>query len=98
MALIKCKECGKEISSNATVCPGCGYKNINESEKAPFGVLAICFFIPIVGFILFAINTSIKKRYAEQCLKASLLSIMFILLAFVLFVFLTETDSIIILK
>lgn len=98
MALIKCKECGKEISSNATACPSCGYKNINESEKAPFGILAICFFIPIVGFILFAINTSTKKRYAEQCLKASLLSIMFVLLTFVLFVFLSETDSIIILK
>lgn len=27
MALIKCKECGEEISSNARVCPHCGYKN-----------------------------------------------------------------------
>ncbi len=27
MALIKCKECGEEISSNAKVCPHCGYKN-----------------------------------------------------------------------
>ena len=27
MALIKCKECGKEISSKATSCPHCGYKN-----------------------------------------------------------------------
>ncbi len=24
MALIKCPECGKEISSNAAVCPNCG--------------------------------------------------------------------------
>ena len=27
MALIKCKECGEEISSNASTCPHCGYKN-----------------------------------------------------------------------
>ena len=27
MALIKCKECGKEISDSAKVCPNCGYKN-----------------------------------------------------------------------
>lgn len=27
MALVKCKECGKEISSNAKICPNCGYKN-----------------------------------------------------------------------
>lgn len=25
--LIKCKECGKEISSQAEICPNCGYKN-----------------------------------------------------------------------
>ena len=24
MALIKCKECGKEISSSSRVCPNCG--------------------------------------------------------------------------
>ncbi|MCK5538152.1 MAG: zinc-ribbon domain-containing protein [Bacteroidales bacterium] len=24
MALIKCKECGAEISKNAKECPGCG--------------------------------------------------------------------------
>ncbi len=27
MALIKCKECGEEISSGAAFCPHCGYKN-----------------------------------------------------------------------
>ena len=26
MALVKCEECGKEISSNVKVCPHCGYK------------------------------------------------------------------------
>ena len=27
MALVKCKECGKEISDKATVCPACGFEN-----------------------------------------------------------------------
>lgn len=26
MALIKCPECGKEISDKAKACPECGYK------------------------------------------------------------------------
>lgn len=30
MALIKCKECGSEISSTAKSCPHCGYKNDNK--------------------------------------------------------------------
>jgi zinc-ribbon domain len=29
MALIKCKECGKEISKSAKQCPNCGYDNRN---------------------------------------------------------------------
>lgn len=33
MALIKCKECGETISSNAKVCPNCGFKN--ETEICP---------------------------------------------------------------
>ena len=30
MALIKCPECGKEISDKATVCPNCGYPITTE--------------------------------------------------------------------
>ncbi|MFR3182327.1 MAG: PASTA domain-containing protein [Clostridia bacterium] len=87
MALIKCKECGKEISSNATACPSCGYKNINESEKAPFGILAICFFIPIIGIILFIINISNKPKYAKQCILAGLLPVIIIVVGLIVFYF-----------
>lgn len=45
MALIKCPECGKEISDKAKACPGCGYtRSINErkretrKEKKPLSV------------------------------------------------------------
>lgn len=34
MALVKCKECGKEISSSVATCPGCGKKKTN-----PFSVI-----------------------------------------------------------
>lgn len=30
MALIKCKNCGKDISDKAQVCPGCGYKTEDD--------------------------------------------------------------------
>lgn len=32
MALIKCPECGKEISDKATLCPNCGYPISQISE------------------------------------------------------------------
>ena len=28
MALIKCKECGEQISSTAKACPHCGFQNV----------------------------------------------------------------------
>ena len=34
MALIKCKECGKEISDKAYVCPNCGYELNKKENKA----------------------------------------------------------------
>lgn len=33
MALIKCPECGKEISDQATSCPNCGYPISNEKKE-----------------------------------------------------------------
>lgn len=34
MALIKCPECGKEISDQAQSCPNCGYP-INNAQQPP---------------------------------------------------------------
>ena len=33
MALIKCPECGREISDKAFSCPGCGYPYIQEEKE-----------------------------------------------------------------
>ena len=39
MALIKCPECGKEVSDTAPSCPNCGYafnkQEANETSNAP---------------------------------------------------------------
>lgn len=36
MALIKCSECGKEISSNASVCPNCGNPIASKKVRVHF--------------------------------------------------------------
>jgi len=33
MALVKCKECGEQVSSNAKTCPNCG---VNAPKKTSF--------------------------------------------------------------
>ena len=61
MALIKCSECGREISDTAKICPHCGYKTAyaqkNEQAKTIMHmsliVNLICISLYIIGAILF---------------------------------------------
>lgn len=59
MAMIKCKECGKEMSDRANMCPHCGcqFEIINsyyQNENYGMAIAALIssFIIPIVGLIL----------------------------------------------
>lgn len=60
MALMKCKECGKEISTTAANCPHCGCRTAHGrtvSEAKVYLVWAIInFVLLIVGLILFLGN------------------------------------------
>ena len=48
MALVKCKECGKEISNTAKTCPNCGA----VQKKSGFGCLTIILIIVALGVLL----------------------------------------------
>lgn len=43
MAMIKCKECGKEISSTSSVCPNCGIelKSFNKSKIVGIALIVL---------------------------------------------------------
>lgn len=45
MALIKCPECGKEISDRATSCPNCGYPMVAKNHCIINGIDIDCSFI-----------------------------------------------------
>ena len=54
MALIKCRECGKEISDKAKTCPNCGKANTNnvnaiDDKKAGIIILVILVFVFVVS-------------------------------------------------
>ena len=54
MALIKCPECGSDISDKATSCPNCGYRVSKFKEAKKYIVIvAICLLAVIVIAILF---------------------------------------------
>ena len=49
MALVKCRECGKEISSEAKNCPNCGAKPKNKVAAGCAGVLVLLVFIIVIA-------------------------------------------------
>ena len=59
MALIKCKECGKEISDTLNVCPNCGIEikkaniiNNNKNNHNLYGKIDILLFILLMIYSL----------------------------------------------
>lgn len=55
MALIKCPECGKEISDNANKCPNCGNSMYVKKKHSPLGIVSavmcgISIFCPMRGY------------------------------------------------
>lgn len=51
MTLVKCKECGKEISKNAMKCPHCGAQlpTLTQSQRVVWAVVMfIIIFIPVM--------------------------------------------------
>jgi hypothetical protein len=57
MALKKCKECGKEISSSVNQCPSCGKKQKNWFARHPF----MTGFLGLIILIIIISNTGDKK-------------------------------------
>jgi hypothetical protein len=52
MALTKCKECGKEVSKGAKLCPHCGIKNPGvKASDTLLGIVLIVFIIGVIGAI-----------------------------------------------
>lgn len=54
MALIKCADCGKEVSDSAPTCPGCG-KPIKPQRKQTSGCAMGCLAIIVFGVLITAL-------------------------------------------
>jgi RNA polymerase subunit RPABC4/transcription elongation factor Spt4 len=69
MALKPCKECGKEISTEAKVCPNCGKKNPTASESHNWVWVAALIVVLILAVNIFGSRTSSpppKPKTPEQ--------------------------------
>lgn len=64
MALIKCPECGKEISDTAKVCPHCGYKKPLKNPLNVFfythpRILGVILAVIILGIFYWLVSKGI---------------------------------------
>jgi DNA-directed RNA polymerase subunit RPC12/RpoP len=52
MALVKCKECGHEISDQAMLCPNCGAKKMDAvGVSSPDGMKVLGGFLILIGLV-----------------------------------------------
>jgi len=59
MGMVKCKECGKEISSKAEFCPSCGAKRNNKPFFSVKGFIVLLFLVTM--YIVITDNNSNQK-------------------------------------
>lgn len=75
-----CKNCGAEIDDKAVICPKCGVAQSNKptvaSDDAPSaGFAVLCFFIPIIGLILYLLWHETYPLKAKSCGKGALIGV-----------------------
>lgn len=69
MAIIECRECGREVSSEAKVCPGCGASPMPKKDPANWGLRLLG--AVMVAFLLFASTAYyVGKKSSKEAISA----------------------------
>ena len=66
MALVKCKECGKEISTKADKCPHCGAP---IKKSANIGCLGSAIAIILILMIIVQVSECSEKRSKQNAIR-----------------------------
>ncbi len=71
MAMIKCSECGKEISEKAKICPNCGNPIRHKQERLKRSIISIMLVIVVIGgvCIIGTVKNSNKNRLTHDVYK-----------------------------
>lgn len=72
MAMVKCKECGKDVSNQAAACPQCGAPVVAVAAKAPKKKTGCASVIVVFGLIVIVgigVNTAMMKEPAAPSMS-----------------------------
>lgn len=67
MALAKCKECEKEVSTSAKTCPHCGVKYPGVTDVSTTSIFVGTFAIGIILFLISQCSTGDKESEKATC-------------------------------
>jgi hypothetical protein len=73
MALIECKECKKEVSSEAKTCPNCGFDLQKETNKKKSNIGCIVAIV-LIGIIFLIIQLSPSSNESNKAMEAFIVS------------------------
>lgn len=74
MALIKCKECGDQVSDKAASCPKCGAP-VAKKNKGPSGcMMVLLIFVGVLILLLFIGKVSNKQEAPSQTVSSTQVS------------------------
>lgn len=84
MALMKCPECGKEISDQAKMCPQCGYAIIHSKDKSLNKIVSMIWtiirYILAFGVIYYGIKSYVANIFSSSKFISTLIIIAGILI------------------
>lgn len=83
MALIKCPECGKQVSDKANACPNCGYsflskkKSNNQAKSILYSALLLNIFSVVVTVIFLFVLEAMDGNFGSDSSSDSSVSVTF---------------------
>lgn len=83
MALMKCPECGKEVSSAAASCPSCGHPNSAQSQVTAQALVRK--WSPGIAAVLSLVIPGAGQMYKGQIFNG-LLWLLFVVVGYALFI------------
>lgn len=91
---MKCYNCGIELNNNENYCHNCGKKVGIPDDKGSGWYLVLALFFPLIGIILYIINSKNKPNTSKKLLIGSIIGysirmILPIIIFIVVFIFLS---------
>ncbi len=83
-----CPRCGNQCDPKAVICVRCGISlgNAPDADDKPTGILKfLCFFIPVLGLILYVINMKDKPISAKAYGKMALIGFITQIIVYILY-------------